>query len=94
MIAKRLRCLGHNYFTVKCIKGITNLGAGASSRRPVSMPTGAATALASDDTSIPLRLHSHVLDTHVVAILVEINASRHAKYYSVEEVPLWFQTIR
>lgn len=82
-------------FTVKYIKGITNVVADALSRRPISQQFCCATALVCDDSRFVAKLRaSYALDTHASAVLAKLNNGRHVKHYSVTDDLLWFSTKR
>ena len=82
-------------FTVKYIKGITNVVADALSRRPTGQADCTATALLCDDSRFLSKLRSsYSLDTHAAAVLAKLNHGRRVKHYSTDSDLLWYHTKR
>ena len=82
-------------FTVKYIKGITDVVADALSRRSHGQLLRTATALICDDSRFLSKLiSSYALDTHASAVLAKLNNGRRVQHYSRDDGLLWFATRR
>lgn len=94
-VTRWLRWLQKYNYTIKYIKGVTNVVADALSRRPEEPSLCSPTVLICENSRFLSKLRSsYSLDTHAAAVIAKLGCGRRVKHYSFDDGLLWFSTRR